>query len=867
MKQLRGIIRLLLVAAILVFIAPSTTWAETVGSVSENEMMMKEEADLEIEAGGTIKDCSVTWSISGTTLMINGSGDMTDLITWNTPGQPYAQPWLEYRNTIKAVNIGSGVTYIGQHAFDGLTALTEVTVPSTVKGIGFAAFAGCTGLQSATVNAKMIGESAFIGCTALTSVTIGSGVTDIGISAFERCEALNRVNISDLTAWCNIYFGGILANPLGYAKHLYLNGSELTNIVIPGSVTKIGNYAFSNAESVTSVTISEGVQEVGEYAFYECRALETLNFPSSSLKKIGGFAFESCTKLSFNSFPASIEYYGGYCFCYAPLGDLTIPNGYIGRSAFRQCGTIGTITFGETVKYIGDFAFDGINLAQVNYNGSAAQWGAIRKGTGNSNLVSAKLVCSGSGTPGASTAYTPKSVAYFGNYNGSDIRWQILEISGGKALVISEDILEIVRFDSFSRKKTWAESDIRTWLNGDFYNSAFSASQKNSISKTTVSNSKNARYGTGGGSNTEDKIFLLSEDEVRKYYPYEEDAAAKCTISAYNNSNKDSAIVDPNKGLTDGAYLTNSYWWLRGTGMYEYEAEYVDYLGYVHKDGMTFNNTITGVRPVMWVETSALTIDESGVDGFVTRLYRVCLDRNPDEGGKNDWVSRLNNREVSGTVAAYGFIFSQEFRNKNLCNEHFVMQLYKAFMGREYDQGGLEYWIGQLEGGATREEVFNGFAQSAEFNAICENYGITRGDAIEIPQYGTVPTGKCSVCGETDGVTAFVTRLYNVCLDREPDQGGLDDWTGKLWSHERSGKDVSFGFIFSEEFQNRGFSNDDYVEYLYKAFFGRASDAGGKADWVGQLNAGASREHVFNGFVGSTEFDNLCKKYGITRDK
>ena len=123
------------------------------------------------------------------------------------------------------------------------------------------------------------------------------------------------------------------------------------------------------------------------------------------------------------------------------------------------------------------------------------------------------------------------------------------------------------------------------------------------------------------------------------------------------------------------------------------------------------------------------------------------------------------------------------------------------------------------------------------------------------------------VCGATDGVTAFVTRLYNICLDRNPDTDGLNDWTNGLWDHTKSGGSVAQGFIFSQEFKNKNLNDNDYVEYLYRAFFDRSADAGGKADWVSRMQTqGYSREDVFNGFVGSEEFNNLCKKYGITRD-
>ena len=250
---------------------------------------------------------------------------------------------------------------------------------------------------------------------------------------------------------------------------------------------------------------------------------------------------------------------------------------------------------------------------------------------------------------------------------------------------------------------------------------------------------------------------------------------------------------------------------------------------------------------------------------FVTRLYEVCLDREPDASGLNNWVSQLTSGRSTGTQVAYGFVFSNEFKSKNYCNEDYVKQLYRAFLGREADSAGLADWVSKLKTGTTREEVFNGFAQSAEFKEICTNSGVKVGSPIAIPQYGTVPTGSCSVCGETDGVTAFVTRLYDICLNRKPDASGLKDWTNQLWNHTNSGRGVAYGFIFSDEFKGKNYDNSTYVEYLYKAFLGRGSDAAGKADWLNRMAQGWTREQVFDGFVGSDEFTGICQSYGIVR--
>lgn len=86
----------------------------------------------------------------------------------------------------------------------------------------------------------------------------------------------------------------------------------------------------------------------------------------------------------------------------------------------------------------------------------------------------------------------------------------------------------------------------------------------------------------------------------------------------------------------------------------------------------------------------------------------------------------LANRQVSGSEAAYGFFFSEEFVNANYSSEEFVSRLYRTFLGREADEQGFNNWVGQLEQGVTRESVFEGFANSAEFENICNGYGINR---------------------------------------------------------------------------------------------------------------------------------------------
>ena len=112
-------------------------------------------------------------------------------------------------------------------------------------------------------------------------------------------------------------------------------------------------------------------------------------------------------------------------------------------------------------------------------------------------------------------------------------------------------------------------------------------------------------------------------------------------------------------------------------------------------------------------------------------------------------------------------------------------------------------------------------------------------------------------------VAAFVTRFYQECLSRDPDAGGLNTWVDWLESGAKTGADVAYGFVFSDEFIQRGVSNSEYLTILYRAFFAREPDSGGYNTWLGYLNTGKSRQWVLAGFINSDEFKNLCSAYGI----
>ena len=110
---------------------------------------------------------------------------------------------------------------------------------------------------------------------------------------------------------------------------------------------------------------------------------------------------------------------------------------------------------------------------------------------------------------------------------------------------------------------------------------------------------------------------------------------------------------------------------------------------------------------------------------YVGRLYGKALDRHPDDDGMNWWCRNIKNHTMTPVAAAESFILSPEFEAKKLNNEEYVKVLYRTFMGREYDQEGLNYWVGRLNTGESRRAILRSFAGCQEFAAIVAKAGIS----------------------------------------------------------------------------------------------------------------------------------------------
>ena len=311
-----------------------------------------------------------------------------------------------------------------------------------------------------TIRITKIENEVFKDCDKLQSVTIPDTVTEIGESAFENCTSLEKINIPDSVT--------------EIGNSAFAGCASLITAVIPNKVTKISEALFSNCTSLVNVTIPNGVTEIEDLALADCVALPNILIPKT-VTKIGVGAFANCKILDSIIIPSTVT-------------DVSL-------TAFVGCEKLQQFTL--PTKYT---TFKDVNK-QISL-----------KLTVFLALSNAKV----------------GDYVKFGNYpqtsNGDiqPIEWQVLAKENNKILVISRYGLEAKRFDSSSNN--WANSEIRKWLNGDFYNKAFTDQEKKSINLSNLSDV-----------GTTDNVFFLSYGEAKKYFSNNEFRLCKATDYAKKN--------------------------------------------------------------------------------------------------------------------------------------------------------------------------------------------------------------------------------------------------------------------------------------------------------------------------------------------
>lgn len=214
------------------------------------------------EASGQCGD-DLTWSLSGDTLTITGSGPM-----YNFPESTMA-PWYEYRREIAAVHLPDGLTRVGDLAFYGCTALQAVTLPDSVKVVGWHAFDGCSAMVMLSLGSSLtsVDDGAFLNCKSLKSLRLPGTLQSIGYQGFSWCESLTEVTVPESVT------------EVGMAAFAFCH--NLIRADIRAKITLLPEWIFYGCDRLTELTLSDTVTGAKEYAFYDCDSLSTVNYNGS----------------------------------------------------------------------------------------------------------------------------------------------------------------------------------------------------------------------------------------------------------------------------------------------------------------------------------------------------------------------------------------------------------------------------------------------------------------------------------------------------------------------------------------------------------------------------------------------------------
>ena len=326
-----------------------------------------------------------------------GCSSLTSVV-WNAqncadfPSSSQA-PFYNIASQITSFTFGNEVEHIPAYLCYDMENLTAITIPNSVTNVGKETFYGCSGLTSVVWDAKncadfssspfnysLVSSSitsftfgnevehipAYLcyGMENLTLVTIPNSVTSIGEYAFAECSGLTKTNYTgDIAGWCGINFVGWYSNPTGYSNNLYINDMKVKDLVIPNSVTNIGNWAFEGCSDLTSVTIPNSITSIGWFAFKGCSNLTSVVWDAKNCADFSSSPFNySLVSSSITSFTFGneVEHIPAYlCYGMENLTLVTIPNSVtsIGEYAFAECSGL------TKTNYTGDIAgWCGINF-------------------------------------------------------------------------------------------------------------------------------------------------------------------------------------------------------------------------------------------------------------------------------------------------------------------------------------------------------------------------------------------------------------------------------------------------------------------------------------------------------------------------
>lgn len=236
------------------------------------------------------------------------------------------------------------------------------------------AFYYCTHLTNIIFDGRVasVDNGAFSDCTNIKNITFNGSISKLGGDVFDNM-AIHRLDVNDLQSWCSMSFNSTKANPMAYAKDIYINGSNDFALVLPEDVCAIGNNAFYNCKGLRSLTIKGKVKQIGMNCFADCINLKNVCL-SDDIENIGNGGVANCKSLTSVHLPTNLSFISDSLFYGCEnLTDVTIPLSVkeIRKGAFSGCKSMLKVDLPFICNSIGEKAFEkctSLTMIKLPYN-------------------------------------------------------------------------------------------------------------------------------------------------------------------------------------------------------------------------------------------------------------------------------------------------------------------------------------------------------------------------------------------------------------------------------------------------------------------------------------------------------------------
>ncbi|UCF92353.1 MAG: DUF4214 domain-containing protein [Desulfobacterales bacterium] len=248
------------------------------------------------------------------------------------------------------------------------------------------------------------------------------------------------------------------------------------------------------------------------------------------------------------------------------------------------------------------------------------------------------------------------------------------------------------------------------------------------------------------------------------------------------------------------------------------------------------------------VFTFADTQPPDAIRALIRKYYNDILDREPEPAGEEGWneeILRIVFFDLDikeGFIALARFFFnSDEYLGKNKSDEDYVTDLYQTFFSRAPDAAGFDFWVGLLNQGLSRNVILNFFVFSDEYQLFMADL---LGSGVGKPEVN------------------LVNDMYRGLLSRLPDTAGLNAWVAEMQDAMAAGeqavrdlaRQITLGFLQSEEYVLRDRSDEEFLEDLYNGILRRGAEKEEFDGWLNIMANGMTRPEVLEQFTLSLEF-------------